>query len=586
MSEWKLLIEDDVGDTTSVPLLRGVITIGRKEGNTVRLTARNVSRFHARLVNEGEQIFVEDLESYNGVRLNGDRIKGRVAVHEGDLIEIGDYHLAPQLEVAHAAGEPASVTSDLFPENTDDAFAGETQRWEPSISQLPTRDSTVPAGLDGLDTDETARMPTANGPAEANTAEESDASDPLSPGLSSLRSLAALDAEEHQTPILGLPQLGFAEPAAETDESPVSGQASAQIPPSTEPYFHAYSNPGDAPPGPAVPSTEPKGAVTPARVSLVDAPAPEAPGMPELNAASPSMPEFGDPVAELPVPTPSDPLASRDVAGSSVPPVAGPSSAPVVPPQPENVPAAIAPEELVPLSLASTAPGASGNDSLPAAAADSPLPAIETESTEAMPLAPHSQVDISLPRLVALNTVLAGASFPIEGADMVVGRVEGCDLLIQHKSVSRSHCRLVREGDAVRVIDLKSANGTLVNSVELDQAVLRSGDVLELGTVLLRFVPSGDDFSLSTEEIVRAREAEAQASEWQDDSTLTSIASPEDGKGGAASFGKIAAALGLLFVVAMLAFAVGRTSNQGAAQTGPDSANAVATDGDESETSQ
>ncbi len=37
----KLIIEDDEGKTTVVPLIRDEITIGRKEGNTIRLTERN-----------------------------------------------------------------------------------------------------------------------------------------------------------------------------------------------------------------------------------------------------------------------------------------------------------------------------------------------------------------------------------------------------------------------------------------------------------------------------------------------------------------------------------------------------------------
>ena len=41
---YKLIIEDDEGKTTVVPLIRDEITIGRKEGNTIRLTERNVSR--------------------------------------------------------------------------------------------------------------------------------------------------------------------------------------------------------------------------------------------------------------------------------------------------------------------------------------------------------------------------------------------------------------------------------------------------------------------------------------------------------------------------------------------------------------
>ncbi|MEZ4466562.1 MAG: FHA domain-containing protein [bacterium] len=93
----RLVIEDDDGKTTVVPLIRDEITIGRKEGNTIRLTERNVSRHHARLVRLGATpatVFVEDLDSYNGVRLNGERIADKASLKVGDLIQIGDYALA------------------------------------------------------------------------------------------------------------------------------------------------------------------------------------------------------------------------------------------------------------------------------------------------------------------------------------------------------------------------------------------------------------------------------------------------------------------------------------------------------------
>lgn len=91
---FKLIIEDDEGHTTVVPLVKDEITIGRKEGNTIRLTERNVSRHHARLIRSNGSVFIEDLDSYNGVKVNGDRISARTTIREGDLVEIGDYHFA------------------------------------------------------------------------------------------------------------------------------------------------------------------------------------------------------------------------------------------------------------------------------------------------------------------------------------------------------------------------------------------------------------------------------------------------------------------------------------------------------------
>ncbi|WP_245815017.1 FHA domain-containing protein [Cystobacter ferrugineus] len=79
--------------------MRDEITIGRQEGNTIRLTERNVSRRHARLRRQNGHVVVEDLGSYNGVRINGERIQGPAQVEDGDLIQIGDYDLAVQREV-------------------------------------------------------------------------------------------------------------------------------------------------------------------------------------------------------------------------------------------------------------------------------------------------------------------------------------------------------------------------------------------------------------------------------------------------------------------------------------------------------
>src|SRR5262244_2775646 len=103
----KLIIEDDEGRKTVVPFVRDEITIGRQEGNTIRLTERNVSRRHARLVRQNGHVLIEDLGSYNGTRINGERIQGQSEISDGDLIQIGDYDLALQSEAAAAASAPA-----------------------------------------------------------------------------------------------------------------------------------------------------------------------------------------------------------------------------------------------------------------------------------------------------------------------------------------------------------------------------------------------------------------------------------------------------------------------------------------------
>ena len=102
----KLIIEDDEGRKTVVPIVREEITIGRQDGNTIRLTERNVSRRHARLVKDNGALLIEDLGSYNGVRVNGDRIAGPTRIKEGDLIEIGDYDLGIQGKLDTPLAQP------------------------------------------------------------------------------------------------------------------------------------------------------------------------------------------------------------------------------------------------------------------------------------------------------------------------------------------------------------------------------------------------------------------------------------------------------------------------------------------------
>jgi pSer/pThr/pTyr-binding forkhead associated (FHA) protein len=106
---YKLVISDDQGHATVVPLARDEITIGRQEGNTIRLTERNVSRSHARILKRNGSYVVEDLGSYNGVTLNGERIDSRAELTAGDALVIGDYDLAFQPDViatAHTIPSP------------------------------------------------------------------------------------------------------------------------------------------------------------------------------------------------------------------------------------------------------------------------------------------------------------------------------------------------------------------------------------------------------------------------------------------------------------------------------------------------
>jgi pSer/pThr/pTyr-binding forkhead associated (FHA) protein/tetratricopeptide (TPR) repeat protein len=106
---YKLVISDDEGKTIIVPLVRDLITVGRQDGNTIRLTERNVSRQHARLSRTENGYRIEDLDSYNGVLLNGTRVEKMSDLKDGDRVGIGDYIIALKAEADTKAAAPAAA---------------------------------------------------------------------------------------------------------------------------------------------------------------------------------------------------------------------------------------------------------------------------------------------------------------------------------------------------------------------------------------------------------------------------------------------------------------------------------------------
>ena len=73
--------------------------------------------------------------------------------------------------------------------------------------------------------------------------------------------------------------------------------------------------------------------------------------------------------------------------------------------------------------------------------------------------------------------------FPVNRDMTVIGRREDCDLRIPLSDVSRKHCRLVKEGDGVKVEDLGSSNGTFRNGERVQEAMLEAGDTIKVGPV-------------------------------------------------------------------------------------------------------
>lgn len=71
--------------------------------------------------------------------------------------------------------------------------------------------------------------------------------------------------------------------------------------------------------------------------------------------------------------------------------------------------------------------------------------------------------------------------FRLKEGETTIGRRPDCDLCVRTADVSRQHCKVTVEADAVTIEDLESANGTLVNGHQIREIGLSAGDQVKVG---------------------------------------------------------------------------------------------------------
>src|SRR5208282_1486745 len=81
---------------------------------------------------------------------------------------------------------------------------------------------------------------------------------------------------------------------------------------------------------------------------------------------------------------------------------------------------------------------------------------------------------------------------------VVIGRKDECDLRLDHKSVSKMHCIIVKTDGLLLLRDLGSTNGTRVNGTRVRRAALLPNDKLSVANFHFR-VLFGKDLAQAEE---------------------------------------------------------------------------------------
>jgi pSer/pThr/pTyr-binding forkhead associated (FHA) protein len=70
----------------------------------------------------------------------------------------------------------------------------------------------------------------------------------------------------------------------------------------------------------------------------------------------------------------------------------------------------------------------------------------------------------------------------------VIGRGDGCDLVLKDPKISRKHLKIVLESDtSVRVLDMGSSNGVFIGEKKVENATLKYGDEISLGNTKMKY---------------------------------------------------------------------------------------------------
>jgi two-component system, NtrC family, nitrogen regulation response regulator GlnG len=95
------------------------------------------------------------------------------------------------------------------------------------------------------------------------------------------------------------------------------------------------------------------------------------------------------------------------------------------------------------------------------------------------------RLELANAELEVLSGRDAGTRLPLGAAGLMVGSGKTCDLRLFDEQVSRRHLELCAEARGVRITDLGSLNGTYLDGVRIERAVLLRDAMLSLGATTL-----------------------------------------------------------------------------------------------------
>jgi len=78
-------------------------------------------------------------------------------------------------------------------------------------------------------------------------------------------------------------------------------------------------------------------------------------------------------------------------------------------------------------------------------------------------------------------------TFPLLGPEILIGRMDSTDLVLEDPAVSRVHAKIVKDAGGDVIIDLESTTGTRINGEQVRRKRLESGDCIEIASTRMEY---------------------------------------------------------------------------------------------------
>jgi predicted nucleic acid-binding Zn-ribbon protein len=100
----------------------------------------------------------------------------------------------------------------------------------------------------------------------------------------------------------------------------------------------------------------------------------------------------------------------------------------------------------------------------------------------------YGDSNLNVNRLIVSMNGDDNTKYPLSRNIMTIGREPHNDIHIRSRYISRFHARIVSDQDGSVIEDLGSRNGVAVNAKKVRRRQLRSGDLIDLGRIQLKYI--------------------------------------------------------------------------------------------------